>query len=260
MKNQEIALHCDKHFVFDDVKRNTENIDRGEVALKKAGITSNGFAAPFGDWNESLDEVLEKKKYDYSSEFSLSYDDLPFYPFVKDRFSKVLQIPIHPISLGRLRRSHFSDAEKLRYYKNVIDEKLKAGEPILIYHHPHHRQVEIFDEVFRYINELNIPKMSFAEFADWWNKREKINLDFSFEEGKLVSAVCEELYLKISYKGKTAIVKHQKEIDLQQIPMKQSNKIVSPKDEQRIRKKVWRDKLYDYESKKGRKKHENNIS
>ena len=47
------------------------------------------------------------------------YDNLPC-SIIKDRFSNVMQIPIHPISIGRLNRSHYSSNEMIEYYSNVL--------------------------------------------------------------------------------------------------------------------------------------------
>ena len=82
---------------------------RGEPAEPGAGRTSCssrrdsepvGFAAPHGRWNAGLDAVLDELGYLYSSDFQLGYDDLPFFPWREDRFSSVLQVPIHPICEG----------------------------------------------------------------------------------------------------------------------------------------------------------------
>ena len=43
-----------------------------------------------------LKAALEKLQVGHSSEFGLAYDDLPFWP----RQSSVLQVPVHPVSLG----------------------------------------------------------------------------------------------------------------------------------------------------------------
>ena len=117
---QEMAIHCDKHYIYDNTEDNYYNILKADKKLKKCEINATGFAAPFGEWNSSLDKTLQKLELEYSSEFALDYDDLPFYPYYNNEFSKVLQIPIHPISLGRLRRSHFNENEMLQYYINLI--------------------------------------------------------------------------------------------------------------------------------------------
>ena len=75
----------------------------------------NIFGQLYNPVGGSIRVEFEDMDFEYSSEFTLDYDDLPFFPYLKDGFSKVLQIPIHPISLGRLRRSHFSKNEMLKY-------------------------------------------------------------------------------------------------------------------------------------------------
>ena len=123
MEDQELAIHCDKHIVYNSFEDNYDNNQRADNRLKRCGINGIGFAAPFGEWNTSLDKALQKLELEYSSEFALNYDDLPFYPNNNNKFSSVLQIPIHPISLGRLRRSHFTEDEMLQYFLGIINEK-----------------------------------------------------------------------------------------------------------------------------------------
>ena len=48
----------------------------------------------------SLDDQLEDLGYLYSSEFQLGHDDFPFYPWKGNRFSRILQIPVHPVCEG----------------------------------------------------------------------------------------------------------------------------------------------------------------
>ncbi len=48
----------------------------------------------------SLDDQLEDLGYLYSSDFQLGHDDFPFYPWKGNRFSRILQIPIHPVCEG----------------------------------------------------------------------------------------------------------------------------------------------------------------
>jgi len=55
MINQEIGVHCDKHLVYDNVEENLENLNSALEKLNEHNISVEGFAAPFGDWNPSLD-------------------------------------------------------------------------------------------------------------------------------------------------------------------------------------------------------------
>ncbi|MCK4653863.1 MAG: hypothetical protein KAU01_05420, partial [Candidatus Cloacimonetes bacterium] len=188
MQDQEMALHCEKHLVFDDCERNSNNLKTALSKLEKASIDPKGFAAPFGDWNPALAQVLEDLAFEYSSEFTLDYDNLPFYPFFKGRFTEVLQIPIHPISLGRLRRSHFSKEEMINYYKKLIEEKIELNKPIIIYHHPHHHHFEVFNKVFEVVNGKEINNITMLEYVQWWKKRSQMQLDLNFEKNEIISS------------------------------------------------------------------------
>ena len=92
--------HGHYHVVYRDRESNRRNLERAHELLVEAGIQPVGFAAPHGRWNAGLDAVLADLGYRYSSDFQLGYDDFPFFPWREDRFSSVLQIPIHPICEG----------------------------------------------------------------------------------------------------------------------------------------------------------------
>ena len=256
MKNQEIALHCFQHYVFDDYESNKKNIELGLELLKKAGIDPVGFAAPFGDWNSNLARVLQDKKFKYSSEFALDHDNFPFYPIIDGKYSDVLQIPIHPISLGRLNRSHFSDQEMFLYFKQVIDQKLKKNEPIIIYHHPAHRKFEIVKRIFDYINSKNLWKPTFSEYAEWRAKRDKIQISYYFDGEKIFieNMPTEQFRLVISYNEEISFCTAGKDILFENLEWEKKISTEIPEDISRTRKKSWRDYLYEYESYKSRKK------
>jgi len=248
MEDQEMALHCDKHYVYDNLDENYRNILRADEKLKKNGIEAVGFAAPFGAWNTSLDRALQKIEIKYSSEFTLGYDDLPFYPFCNNEFSNVLQIPIHPISLGRLRRSHFSDDEMLQYYLNVIKENKYSEEPVIIYHHPHHKHFDIFDKIFQYVNSNNFINVSMNDFSEWWEERCILKPEFNFKDNKInVNFDSQKVFVKISTKDGYTISKNG-EIDINNIKLEQHTGIKKKKNLRKTRKFHWRDLLYNYES------------
>ena len=256
MDDQEIALHCRRHLVFHDYKTNLENIKNGLEDLKEVGIEVTGFAAPFGDWNENLAKVLEKFDFDYSSEFTLDYDDLPFYPYIQGKKSSVLQIPIHPVSTGRLRRSHFTDEEKWQYFKKFIDRQIALNDPIFIYHHPSHDQLNLFNKVFEYINSKNINKMNYKEFSDWWKKRLSFQYELNFANDEIncnFENETSEFSFKISYNNKSVITAIKKSIKLDELNWKEPEKVEWISNLERTRKKHWRDILYNYESKKGKR-------
>lgn len=252
MKNQEMAIHCDKHYVYDNLEDNYNNILKAEQKIKKCGIKANGFAAPFGDWNYSLDKAMQKMELKYSSEFTLDYDDLPFYSYYNNEFSKILQIPIHPISMGRLRRSHFSENEMLQYYIDLINEKLKFGEPVIIYHHPHHKHFDIFDKIFQFVNSKNFGNMSMNEFNKWWEERYKLEPEFQYVDNRLsVKFDSENVCIKISITDGFTI-SQEKNIQIDKIMLKPHFKTIIKHDVKRIRKFHLRDLLYNHESRRSR--------
>ena len=252
--NQEMAIHCDKHYVYDNTEDNYNNILKADKKLKKCEINATGFAAPFGDWNYNLDNALQKMKLKYSSEFTLDYDDLPFYPYCNNKFSEVLQIPIHPISLGRLRRSHFSENEMLQYYIDLMKYMVKIKEPVIIYHHPHHKHFNIFNKIFQFVESNNFVNMNMGEFSNWCEERYKLKPEFQYADNRLsVKFDSENVFIKIStIDGFT--ISQEKDIQIDKITLKPHFKSIIKNDIKRIRKFQWRDLLYDHESRRSKKK------
>jgi Polysaccharide deacetylase len=252
MKDQEIGLHCFRHLVFDNYSANYENIDAGMKNLQRSNINVKGFAAPFGSWNTSLNESLEKFDLTYSSEFVPSYDDLPFNIYSQNQCSNILQIPIHPISLGRLRRSHFTEEEMIDYYKNIINEKLRSNEPIIIYHHPHHKLLDVIDAVFGYVNKLGLANITMKEYAVWWQRRNHIKIDISFEDNELRMDV-DDVDMTVISNNKICNFKSKAKVDLSKLAFINKKSLLRSKKMLLTRKYHWRDTLYEYESWKGRR-------
>ena len=85
-----------------------EGADKGVLNIK-LGL------AFYGKQTRPLPKLLE-----YSSEFGFDYDNFPFFPYINNKASSVLQIPIHPIGISRLNRSHYSEFEMLKYYLKLL--------------------------------------------------------------------------------------------------------------------------------------------
>lgn len=249
---QEIGLHCFRHKVFPDYQSNYDNLKLGLDELNKVGIHSHGFAAPFGSWNINLAKAIEDLGFDYSSEFSLDYDDLPFYPIFDNDYSPVLQIPIHPISIGRLLRSHYSEKEMKAYYKMVLANEFSLHQPALFYYHPHRQKNEVIEYIFSLIDKDSTWQPSFIEYAKWWQQRWKKTHTIRLEDGKLF---CEnkddEDYFLISENGKETLTKLNKAKRLAELDWEEFPKGIS-KERMQMRRFHWRDLLYNFESMKGR--------
>lgn len=199
MKNQELAVHGYKHFTYDSYSQNYKNIKTCIDLFNKEAISYSGYASPFAVWNNELAKAVEDLEFEYSSEFLLDYDNLPFSPYVNSRFSSVLQVPIHPISIGNLKRIKLTDEEMINYYKYVIGEKSYFNEPLAFYDHPGHSYLNVLSEIFNHINQLEIRNITLGEYSSWWKKRSKvefcanadvegINIDFSKWDGSV--SVC----------------------------------------------------------------------
>ncbi len=178
-RNQEIGLHCYRHRLFNSYEENFSNFSYGLEILKKASIYPKGIVAPFGEWNNSFNKVVEKLGFEYSSEFSYSYDGFPQFA------ERILQMPIHPISFGRLSREGYSNEEMYDYFINVINQKIALCEPLIIYTHPMEERLEILKKIFNYINQYKLPKYTFKEYVDWWEKRNETKFGSSFINNEL---------------------------------------------------------------------------
>lgn len=223
-RHQEIGVHCYQHLVSDTEEENLSNFLRAVSLLQKAGLRPVGAAAPFGKWNESIQLTFEKIGAAFSSEFSLDYDDLPFYPRMKKRFSTIPQLPIHPICMGSMLGARFSASDMVRYFLRVTEEKIADGEPVCFYHHPTHRHAEVLHTVFQFIRDKNIPALSYSDYASWWRERLSFSVvaDYQKENGQIV--LTGNVPSRVSWRivlpdGSTAIVHHRDAIDCAHLPV-----------------------------------------
>tara|TARA_X000001036_G_scaffold437391_1_gene482621 strand:- start:268 stop:1821 length:1554 start_codon:yes stop_codon:yes gene_type:complete len=210
MQNQEIGLHCYRHKVFNDFRKNNLNLQKGFSILKKNGIENLGFASPFGVWNNALCDSINKFNFKYSSEFGLDYDNLPFFPIMnKNKFSNVLQIPIHPICVGSLKNSKHSTEQIKKYFENLIKNHTLNNLPIFIYDHPKQFEEKILKWLFNKINELNFPSLTLVDYAEWWKQRLKIKWKAKIKNNKIILDYenwNDSVFLKISKLNMKSII------------------------------------------------------
>jgi hypothetical protein len=176
-RGHDVQLHCLRHTVFPDCDRNLENFRKGKATMSEAGITPVGVVAPFGEWNPNLNRAMEELSFEYSSEFCLAYDDLPFRPVVEGRLGKVLQVPVHPICLGRLVAARASAAQMTAYFRSVIDLQVARQEPCLLYDHPERiaQFSDVLADVLLYGKERCGSVTTLTEFTRWWQRRERFD-------------------------------------------------------------------------------------
>ena len=185
MQGQEIGLHCFDHRIYLDLAKDEENIRRGVFAMKNAGLDPSAFAAPFGFWSPDLGRAIDRAGFRYSSEFSWAYDSLPHYPVSCSARYGTLQVPVHPISTGSLRRSGFTHAQMDRYFDSVVASKLSRGEPLFFYHHPGHHEQDVIGKLCDLVLSAGARPVTLGEYAAWWRTRTALRPTFTFDGGSV---------------------------------------------------------------------------
>ena len=168
--------HGHNHVVSRDEAMNLRNLRRAHEILDRHGLTPTAFAAPEGRWNAGLDRAIEALGYEYSSDFQLSYDDLPFFPWRDGCFSRVLQVPIHPICEGLFLDAGATDLTAFSgHLRRVARARIDAGEPAFLYGHPERRlgmHPKTLDALIQEISdEPLLWRVTLTAFARWWRWR-----------------------------------------------------------------------------------------
>jgi len=211
LKGEDIQLHCHRHLVYADITQNKLNYARGKDILNQLGVAPTGVAAPYGEWNESLQQAYTELGFLYSSEFGYSYDDLPELPMVNGQRSTVLQIPVHPISLGRLSEVTRNKKQIFDYYSRIIDLQCARLEPCFFYDHPkwivHYQDVLI--DILQYGLERCRNWTTLTDYCHWWQRRDSINYEIQLKEEGFDLKATEtpaEISLTIERNGQIAFV------------------------------------------------------
>ena len=103
-------------------------------------------------------------------------DDLPFFPWLGDRFSDVLQVPIHPVCEGLFLESGLTDPATITaYYLDALEQRVAVGAPAFLYGHPE-RRLGRFPKVVAAIAQAARSLegtwcVGLSEFAAWWRWR-----------------------------------------------------------------------------------------
>ncbi len=205
---QDIQSHSYEHLVYDSFDKNYENVLKSnEFILKVCKKRPAGFAAPFGHWNKNLGLSLEKLNYQYSSEFSLSYDDFPFYPNLVNK-SKVIQLPIYPVCIGSLIMRLYSKSNMKSYFSYLINMQYNKQMPLFLYDHPNNgigKNPEVLDFILKKVKSMNnVLITTLTDFNKWWRKREKITFNYSINENRIkidTNNKNKDIYLRIVYPG-----------------------------------------------------------
>jgi hypothetical protein len=176
LRQRDTHSHGHFHYVYRDAEANRRNLVRADRVLREAGFEPLGFAAPHGRWNPGLDDAIESLGYEFSSDFQVGYDDFPFFPWKRDRFSRVLQLPVHPVCEGLFLDAGVQDSRVVaEYLCRIVDAKIGAGEPALVYGHPERRlgkMPEILIALHRLLERhVLVWRATLTELARWWRWR-----------------------------------------------------------------------------------------
>jgi hypothetical protein len=176
-------------------EENPENaLIQGVELLKNAGIQPLGCTMPTECPRRELLLALEKMNFQYGSQSSLAYDDLPF--FLEG--NHFLQVPTHPVSLagflnaaathGSNRTTAVQQAvlAAVNHFRQTARGKYYAGEPIFFVDRSNGslgRYPQLLQSVFDTINSFGaIWKTTLGEFADWWRARAAVRLQVEEQE------------------------------------------------------------------------------
>jgi hypothetical protein len=189
MERQEIGLHCFEHRIYLDATKDEENIRRGLTAMYESGLAPSSFAAPFGFWSPDFGRAIDRSGFRYSSEFAWAYDALPHYPVTRAGRYTTMQIPVHPIAIGSMRRSGFTPAQMSRYFRDVVALKLSRREPLFFYHHPGHRQWDVVRDLCDHLRSTGGRALTLGEYAAWWSNRRALRPSFRLDGDSVVTSV-----------------------------------------------------------------------
>src|SRR3989344_4706391 len=205
---QDIQSHAYEHLIYKSLEENYSNIRKSNEILGRIKKPIKGFCAPFGHWNKNLDLALEKLNYDYSSDYSLDYDNFPFYPFIENRDSRILQIPIYPTCIALMHMRLYSREMMKDYLSYLIQMQYKKQMPLFLYDHPNDGIAEYPEIFFHTIKEIkklhNTWLTTLTEFSCWWKKRESTNFKAEIKDNNInitTKNKDKDIYIRIITKG-----------------------------------------------------------
>ncbi len=188
----DVGSHGYYHHTYRTEKENLTNVTRGIEVLRVLGIEPSGFAAPGGRFNRGLLRAMQTLGIGHSSEFALAHDDCPFFLEGDSPQNDLLQIPIHPISLGiflevvsgegarRIAGQQQAVRAAIDHFRQTARAKYHAGEPVFFYGHPTQRlgrYPQVLRAIFDTADEFGaIWKTTLSRFAAWWRVRRKVQL------------------------------------------------------------------------------------
>ena len=219
----ELGIHCYEHRTFSTEQEAVADIRRALAAFTSAGLPApRGYCAPFGRWSEAVARAAEHCGFEYASEFSYDYDGLPSFPVLKDRPMNLLEVPVHPVAIGSLKRQGFSEEEMTAYLASVVLLKASRREPLIFYHHPLDGYERVLESLFALVKAKAVRTLRMTEYASWWKLRSAIDVRLRIENSVLgvrVNAADPEVLLHVTNgDGNEAFIPADTSISLSAIP------------------------------------------
>jgi hypothetical protein len=180
-EGHEIGLHCYRHRIHGAMSDQEADWRHGLALIRDAGYSPAGMAAPYGAWTPALGEVIDRLGLTYSSEFSYAYDTVPIMPLLPSATVRTLQVPIHPVSTGSLRRAGFSLTHMKEYFIAAADALLARGLPLFFYHHPTQHAPGVFEALFEHVRAQGVTPIRMDAMARWWLGRAAVKADLRIE-------------------------------------------------------------------------------
>lgn len=188
----DLANHGTVHNIHGNYEWNVSNIKECNIWMQETfEVDPSGFVAPRGIWNNALEQALVNLGFDYSSDFGFLVNGLPFRPYINNKQSKILQLPVNPYNVGRAeiyytgKKDYLSDEEILEYYFSYFNDVIseKGSGLIHIFGHPHGlgKREELIESLFKYIDSNDkISPLSIREYVDWWIYRENCEYELNY--------------------------------------------------------------------------------
>ncbi len=179
-EGHDIGVHCFSHQHFNTVHDFQSDLKRACEVMLMHHLPLTGHASPYGDWNDSFDRIVKEAGFEYSSDFSYDYDSIP-----SVSAAGLLQVPVHPICIGSLKRHSYSSNDMKQYFESVTERKIALNEPLCYYHHPRDGYLDVLEHLFRNIASLKIPHLTLKEYAQWWKQRNSFMFQCTFDQNSL---------------------------------------------------------------------------
>ncbi len=167
----EIALHCYRHFNSHDVNLMRSDIDKAVSIMKAAYLVPVGYAAPYGLYDSQIDAHLKANGISYRSDFGRAHDGLPVCE------NGLLQLPVHPISIGTLKSVKADESEMDLYFETSVQKLSRSFRPVALYDHPNHDLFVQSERMLGVLSALDGMRLTFREWAKFWNSRLSIPAD-----------------------------------------------------------------------------------